>query len=76
MVEKSTKRAIRRHHLARVKRARRFFFGRNLTNEVATLGKLANTATPCSCFMCGNPRRYFLELSVQERRLFQDSGED
>lgn len=76
MVEKSTKRAIRRHHLARVKRARRFFFGRNLTNEAAILGKLAHTATPCSCFMCGNPRRYFLELTMQERRLLQDVGED
>jgi hypothetical protein len=76
MVEKSTKRAIRRHHLARLKRARRFYFGRNLTNEAVILGKLANTATPCSCFMCGSPRRYFLELTMQERRLFQGIEED
>ncbi|GGD74627.1 hypothetical protein [Caballeronia grimmiae] len=76
MVEKSTKRALRRHHLARVKRARRFYFCGDLSLEGNAVGKLAHTATPCSCFMCGNPRRYFLELTIQERRLFQNVDED
>jgi hypothetical protein len=24
------------------------------------------------CFMCGNPRKFFKELTMQEKRLFQD----
>ncbi len=28
--------------------------------------------TPCSCWMCGNPRRYFGERSLQERRANQE----
>lgn len=32
--------------------------------------KLANHLKACSCWMCGNPRRYFGELTIQERRAF------
>lgn len=36
------------------------------------IGKVASThGKPCSCWMCGNPRRYFGELTVQERRFHQ-----
>lgn len=28
---------------------------------------LATTATPCSCWMCGNPRKYFKELTLKEK---------
>jgi hypothetical protein len=31
----------------------------------------AGTGTPCSCIMCGNPRRYFGEDHLQERRAKQ-----
>lgn len=29
-------------------------------------GLLLNTATPCSCFMCGNPRKNFKAQSLKE----------
>lgn len=29
----------------------------------------------CSCEMCGNPRRHFGEVTVQERRILQDDRE-
>jgi hypothetical protein len=29
---------------------------------------------PCSCYMCGNPRRYFKETSLQEKK-FEDEFE-
>ncbi len=29
---------------------------------------LRNTGTPCSCSMCGNPRRYFGGITLQEKR--------
>jgi len=32
------------------------------------IGRAIDTATPCSCEMCGNPRRYFGDRTVQERR--------
>lgn len=28
---------------------------------------MKNTSKPCSCWMCGNPRKYFKELTMQER---------
>lgn len=55
---KNMSRAIRRHHLARLKQARRFYFGRDNRSDSHTLGRLLSTTTPCSCWMCGNPRRY------------------
>lgn len=30
------------------------------------VGKWANTACPCSCWMCGNPRRSMGERTLQE----------
>ena len=30
------------------------------------LASLAKTPVPCSCYMCGNPRRYFNSLTLAE----------
>jgi hypothetical protein len=42
--------------------------------------RLAKThATTCgdsNCVMCGNPRKFFKEPTVQEKRLFQEVGEE
>ena len=32
----------------------------------------AMTCGDSNCVMCGNPRKFFGELTVQEKRLFQD----
>lgn len=69
------KRALRRHHTARLKRSRRFHWGRDLAHELKSLAKAVNTPCPCSCWMCGNPRRYFGELTRQERRRLLDFRE-
>lgn len=69
-------RALRRHHVARLKRNRRFYYGNDLAKKPADLGMTVTTAARCSCAMCGNPRKFFLELTMQERRLFQSVGED
>lgn len=55
---KDMSRAIRRHHAARIKQARRFYFGLDHLTEPRRHGMLVHTATPCSCWMCGNPRRH------------------
>jgi len=64
---KNMQRAIRRHHRQRLKHARKTYWGRTLTTA-KELGRVVDTPKPCSCFMCGNPRRYFQELTIQERK--------
>jgi hypothetical protein len=59
-------RALRRHHRARLLVRRRHHFGRVLTPAAAA--QAVTTSTPCSCWMCGNPRRHLGELTLQEIR--------
>ena len=35
-------------------------------------GRLANDIKCCSCYMCGNPRKWFNELTLQERKALQN----
>lgn len=62
-------RGIRRHHLQRLKKARAFdhAIGASRQDDLGVLGRHVNTPAKCSCWMCGNPRRYFDEKSRQER---------
>jgi hypothetical protein len=66
---KNSIRGIRRDHLQRLKKARAFdhAIGASRHGDAATLGRHVNTPAKCSCWMCGNPRRYFDEKSRQER---------
>ncbi|KFG92189.1 hypothetical protein GQ56_0138930 [Burkholderia paludis] len=70
-------RALRRHHFERIKRARKFYLvlGKRRENPVE-LGRFVTTPAPCSCWMCGNPRRHLGELTMQERRMFQDVDDE
>lgn len=36
-----------------------------------TLKHIRKTGTPCSCASCGNPRKYFNEPTIQEKRAMQ-----
>lgn len=64
-------RAQRRADAARLKknRATHGYEGRKSGLYVApkVLGKRLHTAANCSCHMCGNPRKYDGERTVQER---------
>ena len=64
---KNMKRALRRHHVARLKKARSYYWGRDIRQDVKSLGKAIDTPTPCSCWLCGNPRRTSNEVTLQER---------
>jgi hypothetical protein len=55
---KDMSRAIRRHHAARLKKARRFYHARDLRIDPGYAGKVLNTPAVCSCWMCGNQRPY------------------
>lgn len=63
------KRAVRRAHIKRLKAARKHWWGRDLSDDEQ--GRVVDTPKPCSCWMCGNPRKYFRERTIQERRAMQ-----
>lgn len=64
---KETKRALRRHHLARMKaRAIRVYYFHSPEQAI----KYANHLQVCSCYGCGNQRRHS-GPSLQELRRFQ-----
>lgn len=95
---KNFKRALRRHHRARIKKARQYHWGygrkerwANTPPENAgeinfmtprTAGFIVNTAKPCSCHMCCNPRRSVWSdnpLTMQELKAldnFHDQMDD
>ncbi|MCM1513045.1 MAG: hypothetical protein NC112_08080 [Oxalobacter formigenes] len=60
--------SVRRHHKRRIRKKRAHYCNGHI-------GKFVETPKMCSCWMCGNPRRYAKgkeQLTIQERR-FQDS---
>ena len=61
-------RALRRHHEQRMKRHVAGYYGGYARGHPRALGKLAHARQLCSCWMCGNPRRYLGERTLQERR--------
>ena len=69
-VLKNHKRALRRFHKHRIHKKRRkywmldHFIGEQRSEE--NLKKLSKTPIMCSCWMCGNPRKYYNEKTVQE----------
>lgn len=65
-----SKRALRIHHSERIKKARERYWGRKLNDK--ELGMALNTPKTTQCACCGNPRRYFNEKTIQERRIEQD----
>lgn len=68
-------RSIRRHHENRIKRrVKKYYRGVHQYN-LRRSGAIAQTRALCSCWMCGNPRKYFGDITLQERRL-QDEAQD
>jgi hypothetical protein len=70
--------ARRRADRARLKHKRQFYgySGRKLKDGSKELGRVVDTPKTHTCYMCGNPRRYFSELTIQERRWFQEVDDD
>lgn len=68
---KNLSRALRRHHAARLKKKRQYYYSWTKKLDPLQLGKVLNAVPNCSCHMCGNPRKYFKERTVQEKRWMQ-----
>jgi hypothetical protein len=66
-------RAYRRAQIERLKRNRRHYWS-HWKDELdhRRKGIVASTPAVCSCWMCGNPRKYDNERTIQERRAMQD----
>lgn len=69
---KDQARSKRRAHRERLKRARRWRWGRDdLSLHPLWWAQAVTTPAACSCPMCGNPRKWFGEQTVPERRFWQ-----
>jgi len=72
MGQENRGRATRRHEAMKAKRRARFRLRRWGWSEDSVskkhLGIYSNTKCPCSCHLCGNPRRHFKIKTFQERR--------
>jgi hypothetical protein len=62
-------RGIRRHHEERVKARVRSYYGGYAVGDPRSVGRIAHTRRLCSCWMCGNPRRYWKQATFQELRV-------
>ena len=73
------KRALRRYHAkhkkAWVRRTLQHYFMNSHEFPARRVGMYSRTPKVCSCFMCGNPRRFHGEPTVQERRAMLDFAE-
>ena len=67
----SEKSSLRRHHLRRLKKKRSLYWGTQTVGDSRLIGKCSKTPCICSCWMCGNQRKYhgllFQELKALER---------
>ena len=61
-------RAVRRHHEERIKRRVREYYGGAFKHDERRVGIVAGTRQLCSCRMCGNPRKWLGEKTIQECR--------
>ncbi|MCY4614657.1 MAG: hypothetical protein OXB94_13695 [Nitrospira sp.] len=67
-IVRSSKRALRRLQKARIKaKARRIY-------PHDGQAKSADHLAVCSCWMCGNPRKWYGEPTIQERKAPLDEG--
>ncbi|HXG85011.1 MAG TPA: hypothetical protein VNI84_13405 [Pyrinomonadaceae bacterium] len=42
------------------------FSSSHLADDATYVGKLAQTRKPCSCWMCGNPRKWHKQKTLKE----------
>ena len=73
-----SKRAIRRHHIKRLKNKRKnygtvaiWYDGISQKELEEKISFATRTPCPCSCHMCGNPRKHWKETPIRELRQHQ-----
>jgi len=80
-----SRRAFRRFQLAKrktkitkelVRRLRDFPYIQHTKPPPQVIGYRARTRCPCSCWRCGNPRKYWKERSYQEKKADLDERDE
>lgn len=70
-------RDLRRHLAERAKRRVRWHYRywkhQGPQTDPRLLGIHARTRTPCSCWMCGNPRKYWKGAKTRQEQQAQDA---
>ena len=64
-------RSFRRHHLQRIKKKRKKigdWLYYEQSDNIRHINCVLKTGKTCSCYMCGNVRKYFNELTIQEKK--------
>jgi hypothetical protein len=76
------KRAIRRHHIKRLKNKRKKYMIIVDWHDMLSIEEMeqrisaaVRTPKPCSCHMCGNPRTHWKEKPIREQRHLQEKIE-
>lgn len=68
-------RSERRHHIERLKEARKRYWSRPSPMTDKDLGSVVQHPQACSCPGCGNPRRHFgnsaVSLTIQEQSMLE-----
>ena len=75
---KNTKRALRRHHMARLKNVRKHYTHLGGTEGLndRQVGMVYATPAACSCMMCGNERKWWNKKTIQEQSAEQEKIDD
>ena len=61
-------RATNRHHEERIKNKVKNYHNVHTDKSVEkSIGKVAHSRAICSCWMCGNPRKHFGEVTIHEK---------
>lgn len=68
-------RGLNRHHADRIKHNRLHYWGDEDGLDRRRLGIVSKTPHPCTCYICGNPRKYHKELTMQEKKASQEPTE-
>ena len=56
--------------------ADKLLYKKGYNQDPKRIGALTTTPTPCSCYMCGNPRKHFGALTRQEIKAQLDDKDE
>ena len=62
-------RAFRRFQELKKKKWVQKVFAKWRPLDEASIGQLAHTPHNCSCYMCGNPRKWWHQKTIQEKKM-------
>jgi hypothetical protein len=65
---KDMSRARRRFYVECLKKKRSKYYSWWFPKTPTQVGKLVHTPANCSCEMCGNPRKFFKQRTIQEKK--------